>query len=382
MAPPEQTARRRPFRFGHGNSRPTATLRGHQLEVWSLALLPDRIRLISGSKDGSVLVWDTTRLPRDDSHFTLPVRARAWRIAADGQSVVTIDEQGQVVRWQGPDFQEPETVLAHGPNPAGALFSADARFLAVRDASGAVQVWNLPEHALLREFTPDVGATFPVAFVAPENHLVTRSFPENAFREWDIATGRQVRSWQLTPIAAPHVGGGFFPGPGLHFGTALSPDGQWWIQASDDGTGQLRNLRTGQESILKLELKQIRQMAFSPDGRLLAVVSGSGAGGLWDTATGQRVVTLRGFLQAMNSVAFSPDGQRLAIGGDGNEAVKLWDVQSLQELLTLDGQGSAFASVAFSADGNLLVASNAKGIVHVWRAASPSEIAQRESGNR
>jgi WD40 repeat protein len=54
-----------------------ATLRGHKLEVWSLALLPDNTILISGSKDGSICVWDTTALRREATHFTLPVAVRA-----------------------------------------------------------------------------------------------------------------------------------------------------------------------------------------------------------------------------------------------------------------------------------------------------------------
>jgi WD40 repeat protein len=49
--------------------------------------------------------------------------------------------------------------------------------------------------------------------------------------------------------------------------------------------------------------------------------------------------TLRGFLQGTHSVAFSPDYQRLAIGGNGSETIKLWDIDSLQELLRPGLQG-------------------------------------------
>ncbi|NGO40481.1 protein kinase [Limisphaera ngatamarikiensis] len=40
--------------------RPRTTLRGHKLEVWALALCPDRATLVSGAKDGQVCVWDIT----------------------------------------------------------------------------------------------------------------------------------------------------------------------------------------------------------------------------------------------------------------------------------------------------------------------------------
>jgi WD40 repeat protein len=91
------------------------------------------------------------------------------------------------------------------------------------------------------------------------------------------------------------------------------------------------------------------------------------------------MATLHGFLQGMNSVAFSPDGKRLAIGGDGNEAIKLWHVASLQELLTLEGQGSTFNAAAFSPDGNVLAASNGQGLLHLWR-APPLAQTERDIG--
>jgi WD40 repeat protein len=143
--------------------------------------------------------------------------------------------------------------------------------------------------------------------------------------------------------------------------------------------GTLRSLTTGEERPFALGLKQISQVAFSPSEELLAVVSRAGTGGLWETATLRKVTTLRGFLQAMSSVSFSPDGKRLAIGSDGNEAIKLWDVDSLQELLTLEGEGSGFHSTAFSADGNLLGSCNRRGTLHVWIPASFAEIARLEA---
>lgn len=61
---------------------------------------------------------------------------------------------------------------------------------------------------------------------------------------------------------------------------------------------------------------------------------------------------------------------------------RILDLNSLEELLTLQGQGSMFDSVTFSPDGNLLASTNARGILHVWRAPSFEEIAQHDARSK
>ena len=88
---------------------------------------------------------------------------------------------------------------------------------------------------------------------------------------------------------------------------------------------------------------------------------------------------MHGFLMGVNSVAFSADGTRLALGSDGREAVKLWDVASLEEVVTLAAHGSVFISTKFSPDGNVLGSLNASGILYLWRAPSWDEINAAEA---
>ena len=70
---------------------------------------------------------------------------------------------------------------------------------------------------------------------------------------------------------------------------------------------------------------------------------------------------------------------RLATASQGKEAVKLWDVVSRQEVATLPGEGLIKGRLSFSPDGNMLVAINAQGKAHIWRAPSFDDIAAIES---
>jgi eukaryotic-like serine/threonine-protein kinase len=345
------------------------TLQGHQLEVWSLALSPDNQTIISGSKDGSVHAWDA-RLPRNQGHTTrsiLPETIRAWRFAPDSSAILAVDRKGHVAQFGGADFAEKGVLFDLDAPPGWAAFSADGRFLVVTRDPDIYEVWGLMEGRRLREIRMSQREAFPVMLLPNSQRLLTTLFKDGSFHEWDLATGEEVRTWQSNPLPrTPHA-------------FAFSPNERWFVAADNDGMGRVRDMTANLEWPVDFDLKQLSALVFSPDGNLLGAVSETGKGGIWNTSSAQRVATLQGFVLGMTSAAFSPNGKRLAIGSNGDEAVKLWDVEGVQELLTLKGEGSLFVSVAFSPDGNTLAAANANGVLHVWHPPSAAEIERVES---
>ena len=335
-------------------------LRGHRLEVWRLALLPDHNTLVSGCKDGAVCFWDASLSHSHETRITLPEPMTAWRFAPDSQSVVTSDLQGRVMRWEGRDFQQPETLFEIGTNryPGYDLLSSDGRLLAVTTTDNVLHVWDLSRRRLRREFPSPTGTIWAQSFSADDNKLVTWSGDDNLFREWDLDSGREIRSWRV---------------PAEYWTIASSPDQRLWLVTSYGADALFEDLVGGGSVKTNLNVQEVSGSAFSSDGKFFAVASGLGYARVWETATWQEVVTLRGYLLSVDSVAFSGDGKRLATGG-GNEALKLWDTESWQEVLTLEGQGSLFASTKFSPDGDAIGTMNAAGIVHIWRAPLWEEI--------
>jgi len=357
LGTPSRLPRPRLRRSETDQTRHHATLRGHQLEVWSLALLPDNTTLVSGCKDGSVCVWDTTRRPRDRSRITLSSPVRTWRFAPDSLSIVAVDAEGRVSRWDGEDFQYAHALAELGPSQQPHLLSPDARFALATTPGGHFRIWDLILGVGLPEWRPDASKPIiPIGFDASSKFLRTRNIFDGTLQEWEIETGREIRSWQGSTSGMP-----WLP-------TAFADDGSLWLQISPSGKGLLGTPDAASPIPIELGLPQVDQVVFSPDGLSFAAVSRLGQGALWQTMPPQKVASISGFLQGTHSVAFSPDGQRLAVGSDGREAIKLWDVDSHQELITLIGEGSGFRTIGFSPDGNLLGASNSKGILHVWRA--------------
>ena len=97
---------------------------------------------------------------------------------------------------------------------------------------------------------------------------------------------------------------------------------------------------------------------------------------VWDARTGREELTFRNHKRIVFSVAFSPDGRRIASGSaqlaaDEPSYLKVWDATTGQEVLDPQGGGSNASCVAFSPDdGRWIVTGDVKGDVTVWDAAT------------
>ena len=116
----------------------------------------------------------------------------------------------------------------------------------------------------------------------------------------------------------------------------------------------------------KGHISWVHSVAFSPNGQILASGSNDQTVRLWDVNTGQCLKTLRGHTGCVQSIAFSPDGQILA-SGSNDSSVRLWDVKTGQCLNLLLGHTNRLLSVFFTPDGQTLISSGEDSSVRLWR---------------
>jgi WD40 repeat protein len=108
-------------------------------------------------------------------------------------------------------------------------------------------------------------------------------------------------------------------------------------------------------------------VAFSPDGSRIASGSDDNTIRIWDVQTGRQMHRLEGHTATVWSVAFSSDGHWIASGSNDN-TVRVWDSETGQPVgLPLLGHSDDVRGVSFSSDGRLFSGS-LDSTIRIWSA--------------
>ena len=332
------------------------TLSGHQnfsLVDW-LDFSPDGTRLVSGSSDKTVKLWDTNS---GQVLHTLvhPDTITSVMLSADGTRIATGCDDHNLRIWDAASGRLLTTQpMSWGPTM---LFSPDSKQLLSGAGSYPLQIklWDVATGQLARDFGGDRQYLVDTVYSQEGSRIISAG---TSLQQWDAKTGQL-----LSTLSAPERG---------VFSAAFSHDGSrvLWrmpdekvLKLVDAATGRVLSTFTGHTG-------SVERAQLSPDASRVA--SGGGFNEktikLWDAATGSLIRTFA--LESVEAIAFSPDGTRLLAGSFKNTA-KLWDVATGQLLRTFP-HNSAVWSVAFSPDGTHVLTGDVGHNVNLWSVASGS----------
>jgi len=155
-------------------------------------------------------------------------------------------------------------------------------------------------------------------------------------------------------------------------GLAFDPGGDWLATGSRDGVVRLWSLSAvlgsvGSMAVPNIELeahrKGVNSVTFNGDGSLLASGGTDAVARFWDPYNGEKLGEVVGGTFSVPGIAFWP-GERILAMINGN-VVRLRDADSERIVGTFLGDASLY-SLAFSPTGNLLAVGGTDNLVRLW----------------
>lgn len=292
---------------------------------------------------------------------------RQIHFAADGASLLTVGEDGTVMRW---DLRKEETAsLLPGKrrfrDGERVSLSPNQKLLAVWDVP-SIPLWDLTTGAKVRDI-PIVekrNKMYSVGRVvySPDGKWLAATVPDRGLvGVWDASSGKEVS--RLEGYAR------FRNGPDLYLPCLLfSPDSQVIAAPSPNRPGLwLHEARTG-KFLQELTMKQpslIEALVFSLDGRMVAGGCQDDSLHIWEHRTGGERIRLTDLRDTPKALAFDFSNRWLASASEDG-MLRLWNVLSGERIRYVPDPKGALYCVQFSPDGRLLAAGGPKSTVFLW----------------
>lgn len=287
----------------------------------------DNQTLGSKSFGQGVLLWDVTEKRFKGNLFKGNLNKGEWigsyTVLPAGRILAShISENSKV--WDLSKTNTPIAEFTAPPEPSewarDAVFSPTGDRIAVGSRTGTIFIWNFEEPDNPIKLIGHTDHIWTLAF-SPDGKRLVSSGDDITTRVWDVELGEQIT---ILPVSTPLT----------YWGLVFSPCGEFIVGGTDNEirfwcAEKLTTIRTIPQPENSL---RSYTLTFSSDGSYLASGTWYQEGmnkmaiRLWDVATGENIHTFWGHNSDIQSLAFSPDGTKLASSGF-DYTILVWDLK-------------------------------------------------------
>jgi S1-C subfamily serine protease len=273
-------------------------------------------------------------------------------ISSDNQRVITGSWDNTIKVWNLETGQLEQTLVGHESLVNSVALSADGNTLVSGSDDGTVKVWNLQTGESIQTLTGHNDVVNCVAISLDGNTAVSSSDDET-IRVWNLETGKSEltltghEDWINT--------------------VAISADGTTVVSGSSDQTVRVWDLNSGKlEQTLAGHTDVVNTVAISSDGTTIASGSDDETVKIWDWKAKRLRHSFNVSGGWVNSVAISSDGKKVASGSD-DSIIRVWSLENYKPLASLEGHEDLISSVALSLDASTIVSVSADKTAKIWQ---------------
>jgi WD40 repeat protein len=322
-----------------------------EFAVYSVAFIADSNYLATASgKTARVWTWkaDTRKPVAEMSH-----EAEVASLVSSSGGKYLATASGKIVRvwkWEA-STEKPIAEMNHGEAVTSVAISSDGKYVATASGKTArVWRWETSPEKPIAEMG-DAAEVTSVALSPDGERLATASL--EAARLWETARAKELARMNHENTVNS---------------VAFSPDGRYVATTGNDGKAQLWEARRLEQEIAWVVPDGVRRpVAFSPDEKSRGWAGDGGVTQPWE-ATAQLP-----WSSGEYSVAFSPDGRRVATASRDANTVCLWDATGGGEPRPVSHEKNV-RFVCFSPQGRYLATVDAACTARVWDPTSGGTI--------
>ncbi len=305
------------------------TLTGHLKPVNVVAFSPDSKRLVTGSADGTAIVWDVTTGQNLRALKGNTAAVTTALFTPDGKRVITGDSDGTVHTWDATSGKQLRTMPGSEGGGVCALdISADGVNLLTGYNSGKVKVWNASTGQGMMTFAYD--NQLLSAAISPDGKSVAAGYLDATLKVWDTQTQHSLFSRKTSVSDGITV---------THFDKQNTLY-TWGHEAAKDGKPKvlamtawsIEDMKTGGSVILSIITFPGTEntVSHAVDYDTFTMMYGLSEGQAILNNMRDGAVTLDAHEGPVAAATISPDGAFAATGGqrNGKGEAKIWVIKA------------------------------------------------------
>lgn len=335
------------------------SLIGHNASVTAVAATFDGKLVISGSDDKTLKVWD---LETGEERFTFSGHRNcinAISISRKSQQVVSASSDNIINVWNLKTGEKQFSINGHNSPVQSLALTSNDKLLVSGSYDSIIKVWNLETGQEMLSFKGHSSAIRTV-FISPDDNQVISASSNNNLRCWSLQTGKQLFSssnqndWVKT--------------------VTVTPDMSTAISGLSDNALKVWNIKTGKTIFTTSNHNDsIKAVVVTPDGKKFISVFSNHTIKIWNLEIVDESVITYAHSASINAVAIIPNSKQV-ISASSDSTLKVWNIETGKENFTLSGHTDSVNGVAINRDGKQAISVSSDNTIKVWELATNQNI--------